>query len=143
MSPRTALALLFAIAALAIGAAACNGGQPIDLGDPGAGGAVYDGTFQAGAFLAIEDENCGTGDSCHSSTGQGGAGGLQLPPGMTPTLAYSEIGAELVIDTSNAAASSLLTKGAGAGHGGGAQWSSGDDTYQSVLAWITSGAQFN
>ena len=148
MAPRTALALLALIAALGIGSTACSGGgQPIDTGAPGDDDDddAFDATFQSGAFLALPEENCGS-DGCHSAASQGGAGNLQLPDAagtMTATLAYTELDTELVLNTGSPAASSLLTKGLGTGHGGSVQWATSDDTYVSVLAWITSGAQFN
>lgn len=147
MSPRSAHALLALIAALAAGAAACsNAGQPIDLGAPGDDDdSAFDATFSNGAFPALVEEDCGV-ENCHSAANQAGTGGLQLPDAagvMSSTLAFTEIDTEAVVNTGSPATSLLLTKGLGTGHAGLQQWDTDDDTYVAVLAWITSGAQFN
>ena len=152
MSPRSALSILFVIAALALAATACaGGGQPIDTGDPGGGGVVFDGTFTNGAFAAMARENCGEDSGlCHNTVSPGGTD-LFLPDAdgaLSVAAAYAAITSStqspLILNLASDADSILLKKGEGLPtHVGASRWSPGDATYVAVLAWITSGAQMN
>jgi hypothetical protein len=46
-----------------------------------------------------------------------------------------------LVDLGNPAASRLLGKGAGQGHGGGVVWSAGSAEHARILAWISGGAR--
>lgn len=147
MSPRTALALLSAIAALALGAAACNGGQPIDIGGGPSGPVYTPGSLGNDALIAMADERCGNGASCHSVAGEAGSGDLLLPDSagtLTSGDAFAEITGQvpsIIVLGSNAATSVLLRKGNGdPGHVGGNIWAPGDASYDAVLTWLEQGA---
>lgn len=73
--------------------------------------------------------------SCHS----GGAGGWVYTGGVGSYDAVAE-----VINTSSPDESLLLVKAIGGdGHGGGAFFSANSSEYQTILAWISSGAEDN
>lgn len=144
---KRALDLVLLVLLLATFSVACAGGKPIDVGPPGGGDDddEFDNTFAGGAYLALAQEDCGSG-SCHSSANQASTGGLQLPDAamtLTTSAAYAEINAEGVVTTATPASSLLLTKGLGTGHGGLQQWDDNDATYEAVLAWIQAGALNN
>lgn len=140
--------LLAVFVVTSIVAVACAGGKPIDVGDDDDDAATtpsIDTTFASGVLPALTSEGCGNA-GCHAAPATG-AGNLALSG--TPAEIYAEVttpndnNSGLVINTANAAASLILTKGAGTAHGGGTLWADADATYQSVLGWIEAGAQNN
>ena len=139
---------LFATAAATLAVlVACAGNKPIDVseGDDDDDGGVV--TF-ADSFAALQEENCGS-SGCHLSPATT-AGNLILPNlagAVTMTNAYiflTEGGDEgPAIVPGNADGSLLLQKGRGeGGHTGGQQWSSSDDTYETIEEWIDAGAVY-
>jgi hypothetical protein len=151
MSPRTVRSILLLLAGFAVVAAACSGGQPIDTGGGGPDSSPYTpGSLGNDALLAMVDEGCGVGSSCHTVAGELGAGDLLLPDSngtLTSGAAFAEITGQvpsIIVTGSNAATSVLLMKGNGQpGHVGGNLWAPGDASYQAVLLWLQAGAPTN
>lgn len=149
MNPLRALLLSLSLLTLGVAATACDGpGQPIDTGETGDDDDDLDATFTTGVHPMLNDESCGNGTGCHAAALP--QGGLELPaPGfpLDPAATHASIlaGGEEgpAVDTSNAELSLLLRKGLGEAHTGGQQWLTTDDSYITVLAWISSGALFN
>ena len=151
MLPRKrALDVFLTLALFAVLAAACAGGTPIDVGPPGGDDDDddIDATFATGAFVALRSENCALA-GCHIPSGP--QGGLALPD-AAGTLTVAAAHAALLaggltgpaVSTASPNTSLILTKGSNTvTHTGLEQWTDGDETYQIVLAWITSGAQMN
>ena len=73
---------------------------------------------------------------CHAQGQQAGGTGLVLTG--DPQADYAAVLA--FVDTSAAAASRLLAKMSGNGHGGGTLYAAGTPEYQTVLRWIQEGA---
>lgn len=136
---QTRAAVLTAMFALALGCAdfergpvAADAGEPpIDGGGEGdAGGAV--------SFASDVHPLLTTGcQSCHRSGGAAGNTSFLLTGDADADYAA----ALSLTDTSNPSASRLLRKTSGAGHGGGAVYGVDTPEYQTLLAWISGGAQ--
>ena len=141
------LVLVSTAIATALVAAACAGDSPIDVTKGGSGGPPA--TFAAGAFVALQTENCGQSTACHSQAGP--QDGLALPDAagvLAAPLAYISIttgGLEgPAVVPGDADASLLIRKGRGElTHTGGPVWENGDDTYDTVESWIDAGALNN
>jgi hypothetical protein len=73
---------------------------------------------------------------CHSASGQASNSGLVLAGDAARDLTQ----VQRFINRDNPAASRLLTKGAGTGHGGGAIVASGTPEHRTILDWITQGS---
>ena len=137
---QTRAALLTALFALALGCAdfergpisADAGPSPTDGGNAGdaGGGAV--------SFASDVHPLLTTGcQSCHHGGGAAGSTSFLLTGD-----ADADYAAVISLtDTSNPSASRLLRKASGAGHGGGAIYGEGTPEYQTLLAWISAGAQ--
>lgn len=113
-----------------------GGPAPTDegAGGSGAGGA---GSGSALSFAAdVESILSGGCRGCHTAGGQA-EGTTLLLTGM-PEVDYAVV--VPLIDTSAAAASRLLLKMTGNGHGGGRVYAVGTPSYQTVLLWIQQGA---
>lgn len=151
MLPRKrALDLILTLLLVTAVCAACAGGKPIDVGPPGGDDDDddIDATFATGAFVALRSENCALA-GCHIPSGP--QGGLALPD-QAGTLTVAAAHSALLtggltgsaVNTADPNSSLVLTKGANTvTHTGAVQWEDSDETYQIVLAWITSGAQMN
>ena len=128
-------------AAAAVWLMACadleRGPRPPEVDAGGAGDAGRgDGTGGAVVFAAVRPllvTGCG---SCHASGQQ--AGNTSFLVSMDAAADYRS--ARAMVDPMNAAASRLLGKGTGQGHGGGAVWLVGSPEHTTVLAWIQGGA---
>ena len=134
------------IFAAAISAAACadfERGDPLasapdalgDAGPPPDGG-TSDASSAARSFARdvhpLLLEGCAR---CHSPNGQADDTALVLlnhPAGDRDAV----LG---LVNRDSPAASRLLSKGAGTGHGGGAIYTAGTPEYQTILEWITQG----
>jgi hypothetical protein len=130
--------VLAAVFPLVLGCADFERGAPsADAGVPpgdGGGGDGGDSISYASAIHPLLLSGC---QSCHRSGGAAGDTGFV----MTGSAEVDYLEASSLIDTSNASASRLLRKGAGAGHGGGAIYGEGTPEYQTLLAWIAGGAR--
>ncbi|MFB1481198.1 hypothetical protein [Corallococcus sp. RDP092CA] len=130
---------LMAAVALALGCADFErgpvavdaGAPPIDGGGDGDGGGAVSFTSDVQPLLTA---GC---QSCHRSGGAAGSTSFLLTGDADADYAA----ALSLTDTSNPSASRLLRKASGAGHGGGAVYGEGTPEYQTLLAWISGGAQ--
>ena len=109
------------------GAAPDDGGS----GGPGDGGEAP--SFASGAHSLLT-AGC---QSCHRNGGAAGNTGFV----MTGDVDADYLASLDLVDVSSPAASRLLRKGAGAGHGGGAIYGDSTPEYQTLLAWVAGGAQ--
>ena len=142
--------LLVTTTLVAVFAAACAGGKPIDVGDPGGDDDddAVDASFTTGAYPALQDVDCGRA-GCH--IGGAPSGALVLPDAagtVSVSAAYTALtNGGISGDAINLASpetSLLLTKGSNTvSHTGGKIWDDSDSEYETVLAWISSGAQMN
>ncbi|RKG65117.1 hypothetical protein D7V80_24330 [Corallococcus sp. CA054B] len=132
-------ALLTAAFALALGCADFERGPvaedagvpPIDGGGGGDGG-------DAASFASDVHPLLTTGcQSCHRAGGSAGNTSFLLTGDADTDYAATVS----LTDTSNPSASRLLRKASGAGHGGGAIYGADTPEYQTLLAWISGGAQ--
>lgn len=132
--------------ALAALLAACASGDPIDFDEgPTPGGATLTTTLSALITGPWTNETCNSSTGCHQGPTPAGVvslGGGGATPQQVHTSLHSRPG---VVNTTNAAASVLLTDpvtGVPA-HSGGQLWATGDASYQGTLRWIEQGAQNN
>ncbi len=134
--------LLSSVLTFGVLAAACAGAKPIDV-DQGDDDTATLTTNLAGLISGPwQTETCNTATGCHQ--GAAPAGGVILG-GVTATEVHTSITTRpLVINTSNAAASTLLTDPLGTtAHTGGTVWATTDPSYQGTLIWIQQGALNN
>lgn len=130
-------AVLTAALCLSLGCADFQRGEPSpDAGSPPGNGGGADGgssiSFASGVHPLLSS-GC---QSCHRGGGSAGDTGFVMTGDAETD--YPE--ALSLTDTSNPAASRLLRKAAGAGHGGGAIYAQGTAEYQTLLAWAAGGA---
>jgi hypothetical protein len=109
--------------------AADTGTAPAD--GPGATDGAAQRSFARDVFPVLVDR-CGR---CHSNGGQAGDTDLVLGDDVAAGL----VQARKLIDLQDPGASRLLTKGAGAGHGGGTAVAVGSPEYTVILEWISQG----
>jgi hypothetical protein len=109
------------------------GGAPTPDGGGGGGDGGTAVSFASGVHPLLTS-GC---QSCHRSGGAAGDTGFVLTGEATAD--YAE--ASALTDASNPAASRLLRKAAGAGHGGGAIYGESTPEYQTLLAWVAGGTQ--
>jgi hypothetical protein len=133
MSSRTLLALTLVLGA---GCADFSRGEPTPHLDAAPEAADGDGgalpTF-AGSIHTLLLMNCG---GCHEAGKQ--AGGSSYILNGDPTA--DGLAVRALVDTSNPAASRLLSKAAGTGHSGGTIFATDSPEYAMLLAWIQGGA---
>ncbi|MBN8228609.1 hypothetical protein JYK02_13940 [Corallococcus macrosporus] len=131
-------AVLMAAVALLVGCAdfergpvsADAGVPPVDGGGGDGGGAV--------SFATDVHPLLTTGcQSCHRSGGAAGSTSFLLTGEAEADYAASSS----LTDSSNPSASRLLRKASGAGHGGGTIYGADTPEYQTLLSWISGGAQ--
>jgi len=140
-SPRLpgATALLAALVCLGTGCADFSRGAPSpDAGapPPGPGGGA-DGGANVSFASEVQPLLVSGCQGCHRAGGAAGDTSLVL----SGEVEADYLQATSSIDASNPPASRLLRKAAGAGHGGGAIYPDGTPEYQTLLAWISNGAQ--
>jgi hypothetical protein len=106
--------------------------------DAGAGDAL--GSTDGGATVSFAREvhpilvdRCGR---CHSSGGEASDSALVL--GSDPARDLDQV--RKLVNAENPAASRLLVKGAGTGHGGGAIVAAGSAEYRMILQWVSQGS---
>ena len=145
--------LLVSTALLAALTAACAGGKPIDVGPPGGDDdddGVSDATFTTGVIPLMRDTDVDCGRAgCH--IGGAPSGALLLPDAagtVSVAAAYAAMtNGGISGDAINLAApdqSLLLLKGANtSAHTGGKIWDDSDTVYETIVAWISSGAELN
>ncbi len=135
----SSLRLLALLIPLALGCADFGRGDPsLDAGggSPDGGGGGGDG----GTLSFATDVHPLLTSGCQSCHRAGGAAG------DTALVLIGEVEADYLeaisfIDVSSPSASRLLRKAAGAGHGGGTLYAEGSPEYQTLLNWISGGAQ--
>ena len=127
---------------------ACAGGKPIDVdqGDDDDGATLTTNlSGLIGPSGGFTTESCGAGSGCHAGPGIP-VGQVRLGGALQADI-YNDLRTRPgVVNTANAAASSVLTKplvGDPASHVGNELWSATDSSYLSVKAWIEKGAQNN
>ncbi|RKH46996.1 hypothetical protein D7X55_29950 [Corallococcus sp. AB049A] len=139
MSSDTRTALLATLLTLALGCADFERGPvSADAGPPptdgGGGGDAGSAVSFASDVHPLLTSGC---QSCHR--GGGAAGNTSFLLTGDADADYAAVIS--LTDTSNPSASRLLRKTSGAGHGGGAIYGEGSPEYQTLLAWISAGAQ--
>jgi hypothetical protein len=102
-----------------------------DVGMPGDGGAAA--TSFARDVHPLLLDGCGR---CHTAGGMAASSGLLF----TREAAADRQAALTFVNLDQPAASRLLSKGAGIGHGGGAVYAAGTPEYDTILRWIAQGA---
>ncbi|WP_375757074.1 hypothetical protein [Corallococcus exercitus] len=127
-----AVALLVGCADFERGPAAADAGvTPVDGGGNGDGGDAV--SFETDVHPLLTT-GC---QSCHRSGGSAGSTSFLLTGESDADYAA----ASALTDSANPSASRLLRKAAGAGHGGGAIYGADTPEYQTLLSWISGGAQ--
>ncbi|NOK37198.1 hypothetical protein HMI49_28780 [Corallococcus exercitus] len=127
-----AVALLVGCADFERGPVAADAGvQPVDGGGGGDGGGAV--SFETDVHPLLTT-GC---QGCHRSGGAAGSTSFLL----TGDVEADYAAAVSLTDTSNPSASRLLRKASGAGHGGGAVYGADTPEYQTLLSWISGGAQ--
>lgn len=144
MTSRSCFSLRTAVLTVACALAlACadfeRGAPPADAGvPPGDGGDVGQGDGgEAPSFSGVHSLLTSGCQSCHRNGGAAGNTGYVMTGGVEVDYSASLD----LVDVSSPAASRLLRKAAGAGHGGGAIYGEGTPEYQALLAWVAGGAQ--
>ncbi|MFP2898599.1 hypothetical protein [Corallococcus sp. 4LFB] len=126
-----AVALLVGCADFERGPVAADAGVlPVDGGGGDGGGAL---SFEADVHPLLTS-GC---QSCHRSGGAAGSTSFLLTGDAEADYAATSS----LTDASNPSASRLLRKASGAGHGGGAIYGADTPEYQTLLSWISGGAQ--
>ncbi len=114
-----------------------RGPEAPDAGAADAGPSVSDGGGEALSFsAAVQPVLTSSCARCHAAGAEAAASSLVLNGADAHDLAQ----VLPLVDLSNPAGSRLLLKAAGQSHGGGAVLTSGSAGYQTLLAWISSGA---
>ncbi len=131
MLKQTLLTLIVAVVLVG-----CGTDHPFDRGDDLPEGAIVDTPSGADlSFSADVKPLLAVCASCHS----GGAGGWVYAGGVE---SYDAVSSE--IDTITPQDSELLIKATGGdGHGGGAIFSASSSSYNTIVNWISQGAQNN
>jgi predicted outer membrane repeat protein len=131
-------AVLTAALWLSPGCADFQRGEPSpDAGSPPGDGAGADGGSSISYASGVHPLLASGCQSCHRGGGSAGDTGFVMTGDAETD--YPE--ALSLTDTSSPAASRLLRKGSGAGHGGGAIYAQGTAEYQTLLAWVAGGAR--
>jgi len=135
-SERLAGAVVCALA-LIVGCADFSRGPAAGAVDAGGGEGGTANADGAASFAAVEDILIAGCQRCHSAGGEAGD---------TTLLLTGEAAADLdavarFVDVNAPAASRLLAKMAGNGHGGGAVYGPATPEYQTVLRWVQEGAR--
>ncbi|NOK22586.1 hypothetical protein [Corallococcus carmarthensis] len=137
---QTRAAVLTVMFALVVGCADLHRGAPSpDAGVPptDGGGSGGDGGTTV-SFASDVHPLLTTGcQTCHRAGGAAGSTSFVLTGDADAD--YAEVSS--LTDASNPSASRLLRKASGAGHGGGAIYGESTPEYQTLLAWISGGAQ--
>jgi len=135
---------LVTLAALALMAGGGAGCADLSRGDPSpiaadaadAGDAAASGDGPALSFATDVLPLLAPCATCHVAGGQAGDTSLLFTADATAT--YATV--VRLVDTTAPAASRLLSKASGNGHGGGAIFLPGSSQYQTILTWIQQGA---
>lgn len=116
-----------------------RGAPSPDAGAPQNGGGTDGGGGGEGASFATDVHGLLTSgcQSCHRSGGAAGDTNFVL----TGEVEADYLESLSSVDPSNPTSSRLLRKAAGAGHGGGAIFPESSPEYQTLLAWVSGGAQ--
>ena len=134
--------ILSALAVLAgAGAVACadlSRGDPAAVVDAGAGTDTDSADGAAVSFAtSVRPLLLGSCRRCHAPGAE--AGGTQLLFTDDATADYATV--VRLVDTAAPAASRLLSKASGNGHGGGTVFAVGSPEYHTILEWIQQGAR--
>ncbi|MFP2963917.1 hypothetical protein ACLEPN_40930 [Myxococcus sp. 1LA] len=140
MTSRLCFRVLGGVCSLLLACADFERGAPLpDAGVPsGDGGDVGQGDGgEAPSFSGVHSLLTSGCQSCHRGGGAAGNTGYVMTGDVDADYAASLD----LVDVSSPAASRLLRKASGAGHGGGAVYGDGTPEYQALLAWVAGGAQ--